>query len=184
MKISGWKVDGNIPEDMRKKCVMLAAPHTSNWDFLYAMCAFRILRVQIRFTIKKEWMRFPFNVLMAPLGAVGIDRNPAPGKKEKKSMVEAMIELFKKYKEIVVVVTAEGTRSRSEKWKSGFYHVALNAKVPIALGYLDYKKKIAGVGKVLFPSGDMAADMKKIMDFYKDKTAKFPEKFSLDLNYV
>ncbi len=184
LKIAGWKIDYNMPTEMRKKCVLVAAPHTSNWDFVYAMCTFKILKIKVRFTIKKEWVRFPFKLLMTSLGAVGIDRNPAPGKKEKKSMVEAMVDLFKEHKELVVVVTAEGTRKKVEKWKTGFYHVALNAKVPIALGYLDYKKKIAGVGKVIMPSGDMAADMKKIMDFYKNFTPKFPEKFSLDLQYV
>lgn len=184
LKIAGWKIDYNMPTEMRKKCVLVAAPHTSNWDFVFAICAFRILKIKIRFTIKKEWMRFPFNLLMTPLGAVGIDRNPEPGKKDKKSMVDAMIDLFTKHKELVVVVTAEGTRSKREKWKTGFYHVASNAKVPIALGYLDYKKKIAGVGKVIMPSGDMKADMKKIMEFYKDKTPKFPEKYSPDLQYV
>lgn len=184
LKIAGWKIDYNIPAEMRSKCVLVAAPHTSNWDFLYAMCTFRILKIPIRFTIKKEWMRFPFSLLVGPLGGVGIDRNPVAGKTEKKSMVEAMVDLFRERKELVVVVTAEGTRKKAEKWKTGFYHVATMAKVPIALGYLDYKKKIAGVGKVIIPSGDMKTDMKKIMDFYRNFTPKFPDKFSVDLQYV
>jgi 1-acyl-sn-glycerol-3-phosphate acyltransferase len=184
LKIAGWKIDYNIPSEMSNKYVLMAAPHTSNWDFLYAMCTFRILKIPIKFTIKKEWMRFPFNLLMTPLGAVGIDRNPVPGKKDKKSMVEAMVDLFKEREELVVVVTAEGTRKKVEKWRTGFYHVATLANVPIALGYLDYKKKIAGVGKIMVPSGDIKKDMKEMMDFYKHYTPKFPEKFSLDLQYI
>lgn len=184
LKIAGWKIDYNMPAEMYKKCVLVAIPHTSNWDFVYAMSTFRILGIKLRFTIKKEWMRFPFNLMMKPLGAIAIDRNPAPGKKELKSTVEAMAELFKTRDELVVAITPEGTRKRVEKWKTGFYHVASIAKVPIALGYLDYKKKIAGVGMVIIPSGDMKADMKKILEFYSDKTPKFPEKHSPDLQYV
>jgi hypothetical protein len=82
------------------------------------------------------------------------------------------------------MVTAEGSRSLCRQWKTGFYYVALTASVPIVLAYLDYEKKEAGIGKVIYPSGDIAADMKDIMLFYKDIKAKFPEKFSLDERYV
>jgi len=95
-----------------------------------------------------------------------------------------MTDLFNSTDELVIMVTPEGTRSKSTKWKSGFYHVAMNAKVPIGLGYLDYKTKTAGVGKMIYPSGDYIKDMKEIMDFYKDITAKYPEKYSPDLEVM
>jgi hypothetical protein len=94
-----------------------------------------------------------------------------------------MIELFSQNKELAVMVTPEGTRSLRTKWKTGFYHVAVGAKVPIALGYLDYKNKEAGVGKIIWPSGDMAKDMREIMAFYQNIQGKHPEKFSIDLDY-
>lgn len=129
-------------------------------------------------------MRFPFNLVFGPLGGIAIDRSPKKAGEERKSMTEAMVELFEKNKELAVMVTPEGTRSLRTKWKTGFYHVAVGAGVPIALGYLDYKKKEAGVGKIIYPSGDMQKDMREIMIFYKDISGKHPEKFSIDLDYA
>ena len=134
-----------------------------------------------RFTIKKEWFRFPFNLIMRPLGGVPIDTK---GNSQKgTSNVDIMASFFELKKEFVMAITPEGTRSKREEWKSGFYYVAIKANVPICLAYLDYKKKIAGVGKVIFPSNNLVEDMKSIMDFYKGKGAKFPNKFSIDLRY-
>jgi 1-acyl-sn-glycerol-3-phosphate acyltransferase len=99
-------------------------------------------------------------------------------------MTQAMINLFDDDKDLVVLVTPEGTRSLRTKWKTGFYHVAVGANVPIGLGYLDYKNKKAGVGKLVYPSGDMHKDMKEIMDFYKNIPAKHPELFSIDTDYA
>lgn len=181
--LSGWKMNNQMPKEIRK-CVMLAIPHTSNWDLYYARMAFVLMKIPVRFTVKKEWLRFPFGLLMKPIGAIGIDRSPKVAGQERKSMVEAMTDLFNSTDELVIMVTPEGTRSKSTKWKSGFYHVAMNAKVPIGLGYLDYKTKTAGVGKMIYPSGDYIKDMKEIMDFYKDITAKYPEKYSPDLEVM
>jgi 1-acyl-sn-glycerol-3-phosphate acyltransferase len=133
--ISGWKLDNRMAKEVRK-CVMIAAPHTSNWDLFYARIAFILLDIPVRFTVKKEWLRFPFNLFMKPLGAIGIDRSPKIPGQPRKSMVEAMTELFKNKDELVVMVTPEGTRKKTTKWKTGFYYVALNANVPISLGYL------------------------------------------------
>lgn len=181
-RITGWKADENLPNEIRK-CVVIAAPHTSNWDFWYCMAAFSIYRLKIRFTVKKEWMRFPYNLLMGPLGGIGIDRSPKKEGDPRRSQTEAMTDLFKDHDELVLVMTPEGTRSKVTHWKTGFYHVAKEAGIPILLGYADYKKKVAGIGKVIYPT-DMEKDMKEIMAFYKDVTGKFPEKFSLDVNYL
>ncbi|MCS6819556.1 MAG: 1-acyl-sn-glycerol-3-phosphate acyltransferase [Chitinophagales bacterium] len=162
---------------------MVAAPHTSNMDFPLAMLCFFAMGIPVRFTIKKEWMRFPFNLVIGPLGGIAIDRSPRQPGEQRRSMTEAMIDLFHQRKELVVLVTPEGTRSRNEKWKTGFYYVALGAKVPLALGYLDYEKKEAGVGMLFEPTGNIEADMQIIMDFYRDKKGRYPEKFSTDKTY-
>lgn len=178
--LSGWKMNNQMPKEIRK-CVMLAAPHTSNWDLYYTRLAFVLMQIRLRFTIKEEWLRFPFGLLMKPLGAIGINRSPKVAGQERKSMVEAMTDLFNDTDELVMMITPEGTRSKSTKWKSGFYHVAMNAKVPICLGYLDYKTKTAGVGKTIYPSGDYKKDLKDIVDFYNAFTPKYPENYSPDL---
>ena len=183
-KLMGWTLDDHLKADF-KRCVMIAAPHTSNWDFIITRAAFTLMAIPIRFTVKKEWMRFPFNYIFGPLGAIAIDRSPKKPGDPRPSMTEAMIDLFEHNDELVVLVTPEGTRSLVKKWKTGFYHVAVGANVPIALGYLDFKNKIAGVGKVVYPSGDMQKDLREIMAFYNAKSnAKHPEKFSVDLDYV
>lgn len=182
-KIFGWTLDDHLKADF-KKCVMLAVPHTSNWDLIFARSAFAMMGIPIRFTVKKEWLRFPFKTIMLSLGAIGIDRSPKVAGQERQSMTNAMIDLFNGRNELVVMVTPEGTRSLRTKWKTGFYHVATGANVPIALGYLDYKNKIAGVGKIIYPTGDMQKDMKEIMEFYKPIQGKHPEKFSVDLDYA
>jgi 1-acyl-sn-glycerol-3-phosphate acyltransferase len=174
----GWKIKGSLPPDI-KKCVMIGAPHTSNIDGIFTIASFAIMKIPYRFTIKKEWMRFPVGLFIKPLGGIGIDRGAG---KKKKSMVDAMAELFDSHKELVIVVTPEGTRKRVTQWKTGFYRVAEKAKVPIVLAYLDYKNKIAGIGEVIYPSGDIAKDFKKIADFYRDITPKFPENFAVPEN--
>ena len=181
IQLSGWKVDETLPIDM-KKCLVIAAPHTSNWDFWYCMAAFRIYRLKIRFTVKKEWMKFPYSILMKPLGGIGIDRTPrVPGDKHL-SHTEAMIDLFNSHEELIIVFTPEGTRSKVTKWKTGFYHVAVASGLPICLAYADYKKKIAGIAKVIYPT-NFEKDMKEIMAFYKTVTPKFPENFSPDVEF-
>jgi len=175
-------MDTHVPPEINR-CIVIAAPHTSNWDFWYAMASFKILKMPIRFTIKKEWMRFPFNLLIGPLGGIGIDRTPHGKSKGRISYTEAMINLFKEHKKLVLVITPEGTRKRNEHWKTGFYHVALGANVPICLGFIDYEKKKTGIAKTIYPSS-MEKDMKEIMDFYASTHPKFPGQFSVDVHYA
>ena len=168
-----------------RRCVVVGAPHTSNWDFAYTLAAFDMLGLPLRFTIKRQWMRFPFNLVVEPVGGLAIDRRPRKESGDRPSMVETMIDLFDEHPdELALVVTPEATRSRVERWKSGFYHVARGAEVPILLGYLDYRKREAGIGAVLEPSGDYEADMRKMMDFYSPIVPKHPERFSLDRRFI
>lgn len=181
-KITGWKTDGNRPPQL-SKCIVLAAPHTSNWDFWYSMATFAIYKLPIRFTVKKEWVKFPFSLLMNPLGAIAIDRRPRGPQNKRPSFVEAMADLFNRNESLIILITPEGTRSRNDQWKTGFYHVAKAANVPILLGYIDYAKKVTGISDPIYLT-DYETDMKKIMAFYQTITPKFPEKFALDAEYA
>lgn len=174
--ITGWKVAGEYPAHVPKS-VMIAAPHTSNWDFVYARGAFFIMGVPVRYTIKKEMMRFaPLGWLLKQLGAIPVERNPDRARKlGQSSLVYGMVRLFDAHEKLVIMVTPEGTRKFVSKWKTGFYYTALRAGVPIVLGYLDYAKKHAGIGPTIYPSGNLQEDMKKILTFYASITPKFPE---------
>jgi 1-acyl-sn-glycerol-3-phosphate acyltransferase len=182
-KLTGWTLSPEVPKEVFEKCVLIAAPHTSNWDYPYALGAMAMLNVKVRYTIKKEWMRFPFNLIFGPLGGIGIDRSPKEKGQERKGMVEAIADLFPQHEKLCVMVPAEGTRALRKQWKTGFYYIALAAKVPIVLGYLDYEKKVAGIGKAIYPTGDLDKDMREIMEFYKDIKGKHPAQFSLDERY-
>jgi 1-acyl-sn-glycerol-3-phosphate acyltransferase len=173
--LTGWKKVGQYP-DNTPKSVMIAAPHTSNWDFFYARAAFFLLRIPVKTTIKKEAMFFPMNLILKSFGVIPVDRNKKVGGLSKKnSMVDAMIQLFDERDELVIMITPEGTRKYVPRWKTGFYHVAKRANVPIILGYLDYKKKHAGIGPVIYPGEDIDQDLKTIMDFYRGVSGKYPE---------
>jgi 1-acyl-sn-glycerol-3-phosphate acyltransferase len=175
----GWKITHYLPDEI-KKCVIVVAPHTSNWDFVFGMGALKYMDLHPRFAIKKEWIKFPFKKLMLSSGALPIDRSPKNTLGDKTSSVDAMADLFKVHDTLRLIITPEGTRSRMEKWKTGFYHVALKANVPIAFGFMDYKKKECGIDNFFYPTGDFKADMKIIMDFYKNINAKHPQNFSVD----
>ena len=178
-RLQGWKIMEYLPTDI-KKCVLVTAPHTSNWDFVFGMAAMKIMKLSSHFTIKKEWLRFPVKRFLLSMGAIPIDRSKKNTQGERKSTVDLMVELFATHEEIRLIIPPEGTRSRVEKWKTGFYYVALQAKVPIALGYIDYEKRECGIGPLIYPSGDYKADMKKVMNFYRNVKGKNPENFALD----
>jgi 1-acyl-sn-glycerol-3-phosphate acyltransferase len=166
-KISGWHVNGRIPAEV-KKSIMIAAPHTSNWDFLFARCAFYIMGIDVRYTIKKEAMVGPLGWLLKKMGALPVDRS------KNNSLVQTMIDILEESDKMVILVTPEGTRKYQPRWRKGFYYTAVGANVPIVLGYLDYPKKEAGVGPVFYPTGNVEADIEEIKKFYRTKTAKYP----------
>lgn len=184
LKIMGWKLNGPLPPNMSTHCVVIAAPHTSNWDLPIAAALFYTQGIKIRFTIKKEWMFFPMGLILGALGAIPIDRSPKKSGDARLSTVEAMINLFKENEQLVLLVPPEASRSLREEWKTGFYHVAKGANVPIGFGYINYATKIGGIDVVMDLSNDMEADMKKIMTYYQNIKGKFPEKFSVDKRYI
>lgn len=172
-RLKGWKVGETIPPDVHK-AVVIAAPHTSNWDFVYALATFRILNLKVNYLAKQELFRFPLKYLLRGTGGIPVVRTKS------QNMVEAMVRMFRDNDRLYLLSAAEGTRKKVTKWKSGFYHVAMGAGVPVMMGYLDYKNKVAGFGKVLSLSGDKAKDMAAIRDFYKDIQGRNPEKFDPD----
>lgn len=176
LKLSGWSVRVE-PHQIYQRCVLIMAPHTSNWDFVFGRLALWAFGLKASFLIKKEAFFFPFGPLLSIMGGLPVDRA------QSKKVVWQIAMLLSKSKEMVLVITPEGTRSLRREWKKGFYYISSMAEVPIALAYLDYEKKEAGIGGILYPSEDYKRDMAKIYDFYKDFTAKHPEKFNLSPMY-
>ncbi len=172
-RLKGWKTGEPIPPHV-KKCVVIAAPHTSNWDFVYSLATAQIMGLKVGYLAKKELFRFPLKGLLFRTGGIPVTRS------RQTNLVASIIQLFAEKEELKLMIPAEGTRKRVDKWKSGFYHVALGAGVPVFMGYLDYKNKIAGYGPQLVLSGDKEKDAAIIRDFYSDKTARYPELFNLD----
>lgn len=176
----GWTIDSKA-FDEHPRSVVTAAPHTSNMDFVFTMAAFEKIGLPKRFAIKREWMKPPFSWALGPMGALPIDRRPRLEGEERPSAVDGMVRIFEDNPgPLALVIAPEGTRSLRKRWKTGFYHVAVGANVPIMLGYLDYRDKRAGIGDVIVPSGDMDADMRRMMAFYATTQPSVPEKFALD----
>lgn len=172
IKLIGWKVVMDIPPDIKKMVVMMA-PHTSNWDFLLGWLGYKSIGVDSKYLIKKEAFFFPLGIILRYLGAIPVDR------KASTNIVIQVGEMFLKTDYLYITITPEGTRSLRPTWKRGFYYIAEHAKVPVGFGFLDYKRKIGGIGGILVPSGDYDADLKIIEAFYSDKHARYPEKFNL-----
>ena len=176
LKLMGWKVVGSYPSEV-KKCILIAAPHTSMWDFILGRIAFYRFNIKVKFLIKIELFKFPFGGLLKALGGIPVNRG------KKNNMVDYVADLFDKNEKLIIVITPEGTRKYNAHWKKGFYFIAQKANVPIVMAFIDYAKKEGGIGKVLYPSGDFEADLKIIEDFYRGVNAKYPELYNLSEMY-
>jgi 1-acyl-sn-glycerol-3-phosphate acyltransferase len=172
-RLKGWRTAEAIPPSVMK-CVIIAAPHTSNWDFVYSLGASYLMGTEPRYLAKRELFKFPLGPIMRATGGIPVTRS------RNTKLVDAIIQLFNSRERLRLMIPAEGTRKRVDKWKSGFYHVALGAGVPVYLAYLDYEQKIAGFGKQVILSGDKEKDAAEIRAFYSDKVGKHPELFNLD----
>lgn len=163
----GWRAVGVRPAEARY--VLIAVPHTSNWDFPLMLLCGMALGVWPAWVGKDALFRPPFGWLMRFLGGIPIDRSASH------NMVEQLAAEFGARSRLALAMPPEGTRSLAPHWKSGFYYVATLARVPIGLGYLDYAKKEGGIGTPLLPSGDLHADMERIRAFYAGKAGRHPE---------
>jgi 1-acyl-sn-glycerol-3-phosphate acyltransferase len=149
---------------------LIAAPHTSNWDLPYLLAFAVIFGVRVTWMGKHTLFRGPMGWVMRKLGGTPVRRHRS------NDLVQQMADVIQAESDIALVVPAEGTRSYTPHWKSGFYHIARTANVPIVLSYLDYARRRGGFGPELIPSGDMCEDMEEIRAFYADKKGRYPDK--------
>ncbi len=164
LRLAGWRFEGPIPSE--KKYVALAVPHTSNWDgFLLLMLA-QSIGLPMRWMVKESAVKGLLGAPLLALGAVPIDRSRAT------NVVEQMVEQFRTLDALALFIPPEGTRAHAEHWKSGFYHIACGARVPVVPAYLDFGRKRAGLGEPIAMTGDVRADMDKIREFYRAKDPK------------
>lgn len=170
--LSGWKFRLDVPQ--RDKCVICVAPHTSNWDFMVGIFAYKSLGREANFLMKSFWFFFPLKYILNALGGIPVRR-----KGKKGSLTESVIEMFATRPYVNLAVTPEGTRSRTERWHTGFLYIAYGAKVPIQLAVIDYRTKTAFIEKEFNPTGDAEKDLASIRQYYAryGQCARYPEKF-------
>ena len=174
LKLTGWKVLGSLPPNCGKS-VFIAAPHTSNWDLPYTLMVAFSLRLHIYWMGKEQIFKPPFRGIMMWLGGIPVNRDKS------NNLVAASIEAIQQADgPLQLVVPPEGTRSNTRYWKTGFYYIAVGAQVPIVMAYMDYDKKISGLGPVFQPSGDVDADMVRIKAFYAPFKGKNADQFQAE----
>jgi len=173
LKLTGWKVINVAPAT--GSYLIIAAPHTSNWDFPLGITMAFHLQLRVYFIGKHTLFKGPMGPFMRWLGGIPLDR------KASRNFVEGSIETFNNNPNLVMAIAPEGTRSTVPRWKTGFYHMAKGAKVPIALAYFDFSTKIGGIGKMLNTTDDMDVDMQTIADFYRTKIGKVPANYNPDI---
>lgn len=169
MRLYGWKISGVFSDDL-KPCVLVIAPHTSNFDFIIGRIALWSAGVKVRFLIKKDLFFFPLGLILRALGARPVYRGQANN-----SLIKQAVNLLHKEKNFCLVITPEGTRKLNKNWKKGYYFIAQKAGVQIVLGSLNYQKKVATIGPHFHPSGDYEKDFQIVKDFYKGVPGRYPE---------
>ena len=168
LKLAGWKIDEYVPQGI-DKCVVVMGPHTSNWDFIIGKITFANYGVNAKFLIKKESFVFPFGYYLKKMGGIPVDR------KVNNNITDFAVKLFEESETLYLVFTPEGTRKYNDKWKKGFYYIALKANVPIYIAYIDYKNKRGGFDRLFVPTGDVEKDIIEIKQVLSKYTGKFPE---------
>ena len=167
MKVIGWRIAGEKPS--YPKYILAAAPHTSNWDFGLLVLVCFSLRLDAHWMGKDALFMQPFKRLMIWLGGIPIDRSKA------NNVVDQMSDYFHSVEKLAVIIPPEGTRSKVERWKTGFYHIAIQSEVPVVLAFIDASTKEVGFGPTFIPTGDLEKDMLEIREFYKTKTGINPQ---------
>jgi 1-acyl-sn-glycerol-3-phosphate acyltransferase len=164
----GFRVTGEAPAEM--KLVIIGAPHTSGWDLPYTLATTFVLGMDVRWMGKHTLFRGPLGPLLRALGGIPVNRGAAG------DVVAQMVEAFEREPRLLLAMAPQGTRFKTEHWKSGFYRIAVAAGVPIGCGFLDYGTRTAGMGAILHPSGDVHADMEAVREFYRGIRGKHPER--------
>jgi len=168
LRIMGWRVDGSPPD--APKYVTTFAPHTSNWDLPMVVFFALIFRIRLLWMGKSSLFRAPYGWIFSWLGGLSIDRSKS------NNVVSQAVQYFNDNERLVIGVAPEGTRSHVGEWKTGFYHIANGARVPIATSYLDYQRKLGGFGPTITPTGDAESDIQTIRAFYAGKVGKRPDR--------
>ncbi|MES0338609.1 MAG: lysophospholipid acyltransferase family protein [Anaerolineales bacterium] len=163
----GWKAEGDL-HLLPKKFVAIMAPHTSNWDLLFALGTISALGIKFNWFGKKEAFSWPIGGLFKLLGGIPIERSAH------QNMVEQTAALIRSRDRVIIGIAPEGTRSNSKYWKTGFYNIAHQAGVPIVFAFLDYARKVGGLGPMMQTTGDIEEDLEEIRKYYKGVTAKNP----------
>jgi 1-acyl-sn-glycerol-3-phosphate acyltransferase len=169
---NGWKAFGEVPSP--RKFVLIAVPHTSNWDFVYFIGLTQELGITPNFMGKKSLFRWPWTNFMLDMGGVPVVRG------SNQNYVQQMIDEFAKRDEFMLTIAPEGTRGSVQEWKTGFYHIAMGAGVPIVIGMMDYASRTGGLGPAIWPTGDYKADMAKVAEYYRKVTPKYPARGMVD----
>ncbi len=169
LRLVGWRTAGTVPKERR--FVVLAVPHTSNWDLLYAMLAIWWFGVPFRWLGKRSLFEGPTAPLMRLFGGMPIDRSDPAG------LTDALAARFADEQTLMLGMAPEGTRSKADHWKSGFYRIAFAAGVPVVLAFIDHGDRVAGLGPAVALTGDVGADMDRIRAFYRDIQPHRPENF-------
>ena len=169
LKIVGWKTE--LAVQMVEKCILVGAPHTTNWDFPLALLGISSMGIKFNWVGKHTLFRWPWGFFMRLLGGIPLDRISGGA-----GFTRKVVETFRDRDRFVLAIAPEGTRHRTDYWKAGFYKIAIKCNVPIALGYVDFQKKKIGIGKMFMPTGDKDKDFMHIRGFYSDKSGKYPEK--------
>lgn len=168
LKVFGWRLEGRLPDV--DKLVVIAAPHTSNWDLPVLLSVAFALRAKACWLGKHTLFRRPFGFLFRWMGGIPVYRSASH------NTVAQSVEMFRNSERLILTIPPEGTRGKVSHWKTGFYYIALGAEIPIAMAFIDYKRKASGVGPTVYPTGDIEADMEIIRNFYTNVTAKYPDK--------
>lgn len=172
LRLTGWRVEGSLPATAEKS-VLIAAPHTSNWDLPYTLMVAFALNLNVRWMGKHTLFWGPFGPIMRWLGGIAVNRS------QSNNLVALSAERIQQHQGAMqLIVPPEGTRSKTRYWKTGFYHIARTAQVPIIMAYMDYARKVSGLGPVFQPTGDVEADMAHIKAFYAPIQGKNPQQFS------
>ena len=171
LRLAGWRIEGSLPPEA-KICVLIAAPHTSNWDLPYTLMVAFALRLNIYWMGKQSIFSPPFRQLMMWLGGIPVDRS------QSNNLVAISAQALKEaHSPVQLVVPPEGTRSKSRYWKTGFYYIALSAQVPIVMAFMDYPNKRSGLGPLIVPTGNIEQDMAEIKAFYAPFKGKNAQQF-------
>ncbi len=165
----GWTIEGQRPP--LEHYVLIAAPHTSNWDFPLMLLFAAAFDIKVTWMAKHSLFWPPLGWFMRAMGGMPIVRH------QNRNVVESMVDDFNASPEMVLVVPAEGTRDRAEYWKSGFYHIARLSGVPVVPSYLDFGERRGGFGPPLQVTGDVTRDLDQFRDFYRGMQGKFPDQF-------